>query len=128
MNTIDTPHRGDIFWADLPDHDSAGSEQKGRRPVVVISVDVVNSTLPICVVVPLTGKLDKPNPLHRIRVHESSKIQESGTGGCKGDSLALTEQIRCISRSRLDAKRVARLTPVAIAAIEAGVKYVLGIP
>lgn len=128
MNTTDTPHRGDIFWAELPGEDGIGHEQYGRRPVVVLSVDIVNSNLPICVVVPLTSKLDKPNPMHRIRVPESNKIQELATGGCKGDSLALTEQIRCIDRKRLDPKRVAKLTPVAIAAIEADVKYVLGIP
>ena len=128
MNTPATPHRGDIFWADFPGDECIGSEQKGRRPVAVISVDIINSKFPICIVVPLTSKLDKPNPMHRIRVHESSKTQEAGTDGCMGDSLALTEQLRCIARSRLDQKRVAKLSPAAVAAIEAGVKYVLGIP
>jgi mRNA-degrading endonuclease toxin of MazEF toxin-antitoxin module len=96
--------------------------------VLIISVNIVNSTLPICIVVPLTSQLDKPNRVHRIRVLESHKVQELGTNGCPGDSLALTEQVRCISRERLDGKRVARLKSVAIAAVESGIKYVLGIP
>src|SRR2546428_9875031 len=107
----DTPQRGDIFWADLSSKESRGSEQHGRRPVVVVSVNSINSSIPISVIVPLSRKLHKANNRHRILVRESEKVQEPGTGGCNEDSLALTEQIRCISRDRLDGTRVARLTP-----------------
>lgn len=127
FSSQEIPRRGDIFWAALPDSESIGSEQHGGRPVVVVSVDIVNSNLPICVIVPLSNKLDKANREHRIRIVESEKIQEPGTKGCPGESLALTEQIRCISRRRLDPKRVARLKPVSIAAIESGIKYILGL-
>jgi mRNA-degrading endonuclease toxin of MazEF toxin-antitoxin module len=109
-------------------YNAVGSEQYGKRPVLVISIDNINSSLPICVVVPLSEQLHKANRNHRIRIPESEKIQETGTRGCPGESLALTEQVRCISRERLDPKRVARLKSVAVAAVEAGVKYVLGIP
>ncbi|MEW6211538.1 MAG: type II toxin-antitoxin system PemK/MazF family toxin [Acidobacteriota bacterium] len=122
------PKRGDIFWASLPAGESAGSEQHGTRPVLVISVDIINENLPICVIVPLSNQLHKENRHHRIRIVESEKIQEPGTRGCPGDSLALTEQLRCISRNRLDANRVARLKPIAMGAVEAGIKYVLGLP
>ena len=124
----DIPERGDIFWADLPSYDSVGSEQHGSRPVLILSVDVINASLPICVIVPLSAQLAKANTSHRIRILESEKIQEPGTQGCRGESLALTEQVRCIARKRLDHKRVARLEPVALASVEAGVKYVLGLP
>jgi len=96
--------------------------------VLVLSVDAVNRAIPVCVVVPLSHQLDKANRQFRIRIVESGKINESGTKGSPGDSVALTEQIRCISRQRLDPKRVAYLKPVALAAVEAGVKYVLGLP
>jgi mRNA-degrading endonuclease toxin of MazEF toxin-antitoxin module len=124
--TQSTPKKGDIFWADLPASQSTGSEQRGRRPVLVVSIDIIN-TLPICVIVPLSRSLHKANRHHRIKIIESHKIQEPGTNGCSGDSLALTEQVRCISRSKLDPHRVARLKPTATAAVEAGLKYVLGI-
>lgn len=124
----ETPQRGDIFWAELPSVESNGSEQHGRRPVVVLSVNVINFSLPICVIVPLSGQISKENRHHRIKIPESQKIQEPGTSGCQGDSIALTEQIRCISRTRLDQRKVARLKPVAIGAVEAGIKYVLGLP
>jgi len=124
----DTPRRGDIFWADLPIQDSVGSEQRGPHPVLVLSVNIVNDHLPICVVVPLSSKLHKENRQFRIRITAAEKTQEPGTKGCPNDSLALTEQVRCISRNRLDPKRVARATPIAVGAVESGIKYVLGIP
>ena len=55
-------------------------------------------------------------------------FRKPGTQGCRGESLALTEQVRCIARKRLDPKRVTRLESVALASVEAGVKYVLGLP
>ena len=126
--TRDIPERGDIFWADLPSYDSVGSEQRGARPVLILSVNIINASLPICVIVPLSAQLAKANTNHRIRVLESERIQKPGTQGRGGESLALTEQVRCIARKRLDPKRVARLKSVALASVEAGVKYVLGLP
>lgn len=120
------PRRGDIFWASLPQRE--GSEQHGRRPVLVVSVDAINSVLPIVIVVPLTAKVEKQNRQFRILIPESQKIQEPGTGGCQGDSLALTEQVRVINKGYLDAKRVARVTATAIASVETGLAYVQGIP
>jgi mRNA interferase MazF len=122
------PRRGDIFWADFPLTESEGSEQHGRRPALVVSADAINDRLPIVVVVPLSANVGKQNRQHRIRILEKGKIQEPGGPGCPGDSLALTEQIRIISKRRLDPNRVARLTPRAMAAVEAGIEYVLALP
>ena len=127
MPAID-PQRGDIFWAGIPPNTTSGSEQHGRRPVLVISVNVINRGLPIVVVVPLTTKTYKANRYFRILIPESQKIQEPGTSGCTGDSLALTEQVRVMDKSQLDDRRIARLVPAAIAAVETGLRYVQGIP
>ena len=123
----DIPQRGDIFWAHLPLIESEGSEQNKDRPVLVISVNSLNSRLPIVVIVPLSSEIHKISQ-HRIRIPESQKIQEPGTKGCPNVGLALTEQIRCISRNRLGDKRLARITPAAMAAVEAGIAYILEIP
>src|SRR5882762_2592945 len=96
------PQRGDIFWADFPAIDSVGSEQRGRRPVLVVSANSLNQNLPIVVVVPLTSQTQKKNRQFRIVIPESQKISEPGTLGCPGESLALTEQVRMISKNRLD--------------------------
>ncbi|MGH9873919.1 MAG: type II toxin-antitoxin system PemK/MazF family toxin [Pyrinomonadaceae bacterium] len=125
------PQRGDIFWANLPSLESVGSEQRGTRPVLVmsevmvVSVDQLNQRIPVCVIVPLSAQVQKENRVNRILIPENQKISEPGTRGCPGDSLALTEQIRCISVDRLDGQRVGRAKPGAIAAVETGIKYVL---
>ena len=123
--TSQTPQRGDIFWAAFPAYQSEGSEQHGRRPVLVVSVDQINRALPICIIVPLSSQAHKQNRQFRILIPENEKIPEPGPNGCPGDSVALTEQIRSVSRDRLDPQRVARVKPAAIAAVEAGIKYVL---
>jgi mRNA-degrading endonuclease toxin of MazEF toxin-antitoxin module len=35
--------RGDIFYAEMPEDGSAGSEQYGSRPVLVLSVGAINT-------------------------------------------------------------------------------------
>jgi mRNA interferase MazF len=120
-----TPQRGDIFWASFPGYQSVGSEQRGDRPVLVVSVDQINRAYPICQIVPLSERVHKANRLFRILIPENEKIPEPGTAGCPGESVALTEQMRCVSRDRLKPQRVARAKPAAMAAVEAGIKYVL---
>ena len=95
--------------------------------VLVVSVDNVNRDVPICVIVPLTTSTTKTPRQFRIRIPQAEKIDVTGTSGCPGDSLALTEQVRCISVSRIDKKKgkVATVTPQALAAVEIGLKYVL---
>lgn len=105
-----------------------GSEQHGRRPCIVVSVNILNDRLGVAVVVPLTSQTQKANRQHRILIPESQKITEPGTNGCPGESVALCEQVRIISKARLDNIRVAHVTPAAIASVEAGLAYVLGIP
>lgn len=138
------PRRGDIWWVNFPLLECVGSEQRNDRPVVILSVkpipamvvsaDQVNEALPRIVhVVPLTSpkdrKIDKFTMQFRFLIRETDKIHETGTNGFHGDSIALTEQTRCISTERfLDKQRVARLKTEMIAEIESGVRFVLGIP
>ncbi|WP_448222462.1 type II toxin-antitoxin system PemK/MazF family toxin [Gordonia iterans] len=46
------PRRGEVFWADL--NPARGSEQAGRRPVLVISTDSFNRRMNVVVTVALT--------------------------------------------------------------------------
>jgi len=122
------PKRGDIYWASFPRSKSVGSEQWKDRPVLVMSDDFVNQRLPVCMVVPLSEQIQKANRWFRILIPDSEKIQEAGTRGCSGDSLALCEQLRCIDQSRLIGKRLAIAKPTAVAAVETGIKYILRLP
>jgi mRNA-degrading endonuclease toxin of MazEF toxin-antitoxin module len=122
------PQRGDIYWASFPRGKSVGSEQWKDRPVLVMSETFVNQRLPVCMVVPLSEQVQKANRWFRIMIPDSEKIQDAGTRGCQGDSLALCEQLRCIDQSRLIGPRLAVAKPAAIAAVETGIKYILRLP
>ena len=49
--------RGDIFWADLDP--TRGHEQKGRRPVLIISHDIFNEKSGTVIAMALTSKPQK---------------------------------------------------------------------
>jgi len=124
------PQRGDIYWLEIKENQTEGSEQFGYRPWLVVSVNSINAQLPIVVAVPLTSEFHKIENARqfRILIPESQKIQEPGhPKGCKGDSVALTEQVRVLSIERLRSQRAARLPERAMGAVEAGIAFVLDI-
>ena len=124
------PQRGAIYWLEVKQKQTEGSEQHGYRPWAVMSVNAINNHLPIVVAVPLSEQVHKIQGarLFRILIPEEEKIQEpEHPKGCKGQSLALTEQFRVLSISRIKGPRAATLAPKAIAAIEAGIAFVLQI-
>lgn len=83
--------QGDIWLADL--NPTAGREQAGTRPVLVISVDALNNgPSDLAIVVPITST-ERPNPIH-VELAE-------GIGGLRNRSFALPEMVRSISRVRL---------------------------
>jgi len=85
-----TFERYDIFRADL--NPTRGSEINKVRPVVIVSLDVLNETLETVVVCPLTTKL---HPRWRSRLQTK----------CQGKSAEIAvDQIRTISKSRLKSK------------------------
>ncbi|MHB1066121.1 MAG: type II toxin-antitoxin system PemK/MazF family toxin [Candidatus Nanopelagicales bacterium] len=81
---------GAVVWAELGP--SAGREQGGRRPVVVISspdhLDLVDS---LVTVIPCTSR-DRGWPNH---------VALAGQTGLDRLTLAMTEQVRTIARSRV---------------------------
>lgn len=94
------PHRGqvrrwDLFWADL-DY-PVGSEQGGsRRPVLVVSNDGVNASLPIVTQIPLTKLEGKKRKVYPFEVPLPGEVV--GTGWT---SIAMPQQVRTIDRARL---------------------------
>ncbi|KKW22959.1 MAG: transcriptional modulator of maze/toxin, mazf [Candidatus Kaiserbacteria bacterium GW2011_GWB1_52_6] len=83
--------QGEIWFADL--NPAKGSEQAGRRPIVIISGNTLNDALPIVIVVPLTSKV-KSYPTCVL-------INANRTNGLKKDAEAVPFQIRTISKKRL---------------------------
>ncbi|MBR4003929.1 MAG: type II toxin-antitoxin system PemK/MazF family toxin, partial [Clostridia bacterium] len=83
--------RGSVFIADL--NPTVGSEQYGRRPVVILSNDLNNKYSPTILVAPLTKILKKTKLPTHIIIRKNYFL--------KYDSLILLEQLRTIDKVRL---------------------------
>src|SRR5438046_2257790 len=79
-----------VFDADL--EPVIGSEQGGRRPVLVVSDEDFNQTMPNATVLPLTSTQRKLYP--------SEVILPGGVAGQPLTSIVLAHQIRTISKRR----------------------------
>ncbi len=111
--------RGDVFAARLDP--AEGSEQAGKRPVIVVSRDAINQSSPVVVVVPCTTH--RP---HR-RIYPSQILVEAPEGGLRNDSVALGEQIRSVARTRLG-KRWGSLTPESLYRLDQALLKTLDLP
>lgn len=85
--------RGNVFIADLDP--TIGSEQYGRRPVVILSNDLNNKYSPTILVAPLTKIIKKTKLPTHIMIKKNNFL--------KYDSLILLEQLRTIDKTRLTA-------------------------
>lgn len=90
--------QGEIWYANLDP--VGGSEQSGRRPVVIVSGDTLNEALPVIIVVPLTSKI-KSYPTCVL-------INPNRANGLKKSVEAIPFQIRTIAKKRLT-KRVGNI-------------------
>lgn len=107
--------RGDVYWADLVPR--SGSEQTGRRPVVVVSHDGFNQTPTwrSIIVVPIStsSSQGKRGP---------TVIELAGvTAGLPKTSFAVCHQVTTLDRTKLT-KRVGSLPSQPMREIEAGLK------
>ncbi|HHX04250.1 MAG TPA: type II toxin-antitoxin system PemK/MazF family toxin [Tissierellia bacterium] len=122
MKTIDNTanvrvQRGDIFFANLDP--GVGSEQQGRRPVLVLQNNVGNKFSPTIIVAPITSYVQKNRlPTHVLITEEIS--------GLDRDSIVLLEQIRTIDKKRLLGK-IGELSKVALMRIEQAAQVSLGL-
>ena len=86
--------QGEIWFANL--NPSKGSEQKGLRPVVILSGNLLNQHLNIVIVAPLTTKVKnyKGNPV----------LCPTKVNGLKIESEMLVFHVRSVSKDRLTRK------------------------
>ncbi len=94
--------RGEVYDARLDPVE--GSEQKGSRPVVIVSRDAINSSSPVVVVVPCTTYRQGR------RLYPSHVLLRAPDGGLAADSVALAEQVRVLDKNRLLRRRGALST------------------
>jgi mRNA interferase MazF len=84
-----------VFLASLDP--TTGSEQAGRRPVLVISRERVNQLLPVVNVIPLTSR----KSLTRV-IYPNEVLLPADVAGLRVDSIALCYQMRTLDKSRLE--------------------------
>jgi len=111
--------KGDVYEAALDP--TEGSEQGGTRPVVIVSRDAINQNSPIVLVVPLS------NRENHTRIYPSQVEIRSGDGGLWKDSVAMAEQVRAISKTRLK-KALGHLPNAVLVRINAALKIGLDLP
>jgi mRNA interferase MazF len=84
--------RGEIWFANLSP--TRGREQRGARPVLIVSADPLNQgPAELVIVVPLTTT-DRRVPVH-VRI-------DPPNGGVREPSFAMCEAVRSISKERLE--------------------------
>jgi len=110
------PLRGEIWLVDL--NPTRGREPFGRRPALVISVDLFNQgPADLIVILPITSKAKG------IPFHVPVEISE---GGLTKQSYIKCEDIRSISKERLS-KRLGLVSDKTMAAVEDRLRILLNL-
>jgi mRNA interferase MazF len=89
--------RGEVYDARLDPVE--GSEQRGSRPVVVISRDAINESSPVVSAAPCTTYREGR------RIYPSQVLVKAPEGGLDADSVILGEQVRVLDKKRLLRRR-----------------------
>jgi mRNA interferase MazF len=111
--------RGEIYWATLVPR--SGSEQTGRRPVIVVSRDVFNQApgWRAVIVIPISTSISQA------RRGPTAVALPKGAGGLTQGSVALCHQVTTLDRQKLDAM-LGSLDMSQMRAVEDGLRIALG--
>ncbi|MBI5379632.1 MAG: type II toxin-antitoxin system PemK/MazF family toxin [Nitrospirae bacterium] len=111
-----TIKRGEIYWVNF--EPAKGSEQGRVRPALVIQNDIGNLYSPITIVVPITSKVGK-------KQYPQTIYLPAGTGGLLKDSEILANQIRAITKERIQ-ERIGSLSHEEMRRVEQAILLALG--
>lgn len=109
-------YRGDMFLANL--NPVKGSEQGGKRPVVILQNDIGNKFSPTVIVAVITSRTRKKANMPTHVYLDNAALEKN--------SQVLLEQIRTLDKSRLIAK-IGKLTKDEMRAIEQSLEVSLSI-
>ena len=101
-----------MYWVDL--EPTYGSQQRGRRPCLVLTEDAINAARRTVGVIPLSSSPSVAPPI-------VVAIPSLGA-----NSVALCDQLRAVDKSKIS-KRIAAITAAEMALIEASVKTVFAL-
>jgi mRNA interferase MazF len=107
--------RGDVYWADLVPR--SGSEQTGRRPVIIISHDGFNqvSAWRSIIVIPISTSNLQSNRGPTV------VALPAGAAALSKPSVAVCHQVTTLDRAKLT-KKIGVLPPGFLEAVETGLK------
>ena len=109
-------HRGDIWWADLPD--GTGAAPAYRRPVLLVQADAfTNSRIATVVVVVITSNL-------RLAAAPGDVLLRADESGLLKDSVVNVSQIVTLDKQTLDTL-VGHVTVKTLELVENGMRLVL---
>jgi mRNA interferase MazF len=109
--------RGEIWTANL--NPARGREIGKIRPVLIVQADeLIDAGVPMVVVLPLTTQVRPEFKLWRISVPARDRLKEP----CQ----VVVDQPRALDRARLGDGPLAMLTQTELAAVERGLRVVLG--
>jgi mRNA interferase MazF len=89
----------EIYLADL--NPTKGQEQKGKRPVVLISGDTMNKNFDVCIICPISSKIKNYAGSVKLEKNKMNRLDE--------DSEILAFQIRTIAKERM-IKKIGEIT------------------
>jgi len=113
--------RGDIVFVDLPQaKGSAGREQIGKRPALIVHEDATINSFSVIMIVPFTSQLSARRFAYTILV------QPSATNGLSVPSALLIFQLRAIDKQRL-ANKIGQLETDVMKKVDSELKKLLGL-
>jgi len=113
--------RGDIVLVNLPQAaDSAGHEQVGTRPALIVHDDATSDTLSVVMIVPFTSNLKAQRFPHTILVKPSKE------NGLSMPSVLLVFQLRAIDKQRVT-KKIGHLEDKLMGQVNQEIKDLLGL-
>ena len=104
----------DIYLASL--NPVKGSEQAGKRPVVVVSGNAMNANMPVVIICPLSSSIKEYSGCVVLSKTKTNKLET--------DSEIITFQIRALAKERL-LKKVGVISDVQLRQVMTGLADVL---
>jgi mRNA interferase MazF len=104
--------RGEIYYANL--NPTVGSEVSKRRPVLIVSNDANNRAANTVTVLPITSNVSRIYPFE-------VKIEPQDSGLLKSSKVQ-AQQIRTISKQRLEGECIGSLSEEIMAFIDRAIK------
>lgn len=104
--------RGSVYWVDL--EPTAGSQQRGRRPCIILTVDPINAVRRTVGVVPLSSSPQVAEPI---------VIAVKSIGP---QTVAICDQLRAVDKRKIEGL-IGTVTDDELALVEELVKAVFGL-